>query len=156
MNFNNQHCYCIRNARFQIAYRTADRMIQSHPYSWWLCLGESAIFHTTCFALSQEPAQSAIVNAAKGLIIWAVRLRYQYISDLARWESRLRVISTYCLQCFVVRIKSEDDAERIYGSGLRKNKLSDFRDMETDLICFTGETFGNFLRKKAQKKIRWA
>lgn len=122
-----------------IAYRTADRMIQSHHIPDSL-LAESAIFHTTCFALSQEPAQSAIVDAAKraNALGCRVSLDANYASQI--WADRKQawdVISTYCSYDGLVKL-SEDDAERIYGKKVtEKQVISNFHAMGADLVCFT-------------------
>lgn len=122
-----------------IAYRTADRMIQSHHIPDSL-LAESTIFHTTCFALSQEPAQSAIVDAAKraNALGCRVSLDANYAPQI--WADRKQaweVISTYCSHDGLVKL-SEDDAERIYGRKVtEKQVISDFHAMGADLVCFT-------------------
>jgi sugar/nucleoside kinase (ribokinase family) len=122
-----------------IAYRTADRMIQSYHIPDSL-LAESAIFHTTCFALSQEPAQSAIVDAAKRAnnLGCRVSLDANYAPQIGpdrkqAWET----ISTYCSYDGLVKL-SEDDAERIYGYKVSEEQvIKDFHAMGADLVCFT-------------------
>lgn len=122
-----------------IAYRTADCMIQSHHIPDTL-LAESAIFHTTCFALSQEPAQSTIVDAAQraNTLGCRVSLDANYAPQI--WADRKRawdVISTYCSHDGLVKL-SEDDAERIYGRKVtEKQVIQDFHAMGADLVCFT-------------------
>ena len=122
-----------------IAYRTADRMIQSHHIPDSL-LAASDIFHTTCFALSQEPAQSAIVDAAKRAnnLGCRVSLDANYAPQI--WADRQQawdVISTYCSYDGLVKL-SEDDAERIYGKKVTERQvISDFHAIGADLVCFT-------------------
>lgn len=122
-----------------IAYRTADRMIQSYHIPDNL-LAESGIFHTTCFALSQEPAQSAIVNAAQraNALGCRVSLDANYAPQI--WADRKQawdVISAYCSHDGLVKL-SEDDAERIYGKKIAEQQvISDFHAMGADLVCFT-------------------
>ncbi len=139
-----------------IAYRTADRMIQSHHIPDNL-LAESAIFHTTCFALSQDPAQSAIVDAAKRAnnLGCRVSLDANYASQI--WPDRKQAwetISAYCSHKALVKL-SEDDAERIYGQKVSEEQvIQDFHAMGADLVCFTKGGDGSTISyEKGIKKI---
>jgi sugar/nucleoside kinase (ribokinase family) len=139
-----------------IAYRTADRMIQSHHIHDNL-LTESAIFHTTCFALSQEPAQSAIVDAAKraNAVGCRVSLDANYAPQI--WADRQQawdVISAYCSYDGLVKL-SEDDAERIYGKKVsEKQVIGDFHAMGADLVCLTKGGQGSIISyEKGAKQL---
>jgi len=122
-----------------IAYRTADRMIQSeHIPDDLLC--NASFFHTTCFALSQEPAQSAIVEAATraqaaGCI---VSLDANYAPSI--WPDRVQaqqVIENYCQNSAFVKL-SEDDAERIFGQAISNHEIIErFHSMGAQLVCLT-------------------
>ncbi len=122
-----------------IAYRTADRMLLPAHIGDEL-LAESAIFHTTCFALSQQPAQSTLVDAARraNALGCKVSIDCNYAPQI--WPDRQQawqIISAYCSQNALVKL-SEDDAERIYGYVVDEEKiLSDFHAMGADLICLT-------------------
>ena len=137
-----------------IAYRTADRMIQSHHIPDNL-LAESAIFHTTCFALSQEPAQSAIVDAARRAndLGCRVSLDANYAPQI--WADRKQaweVISAYCSHDGLVKL-SEDDAERIYGKKVSESQIiSDFHAMGADLVCLTKGGDGSIISYEKGKK----
>jgi fructokinase len=122
-----------------IAYRTADRMIEpSHiPDS---LLADTTFFHTTCFALSQEPAQSVIVEAAQrahaaGCI---VSLDANYAPSI--WPHRaqaLQIVSDYCANDAFIKL-SEDDAERIFNEQLPKEAIIDyFHAAGAQLVCLT-------------------
>lgn len=122
-----------------IAYRTADRMIKSEHISDEL-LQNASFFHTTCFALSQDPAQSAIVEAASraqaaGCI---VSLDANYAPSI--WPDRTQaqqVIADYCKNGAFVKL-SEDDAERIFGEQLSNSAIiATFHDMGAQLVCLT-------------------
>ncbi|MEA5460694.1 sugar kinase [Arcicella sp. LKC2W] len=139
-----------------IAYRTADRMIQPHHIPDNL-LAESAIFHTTCFALSQDPAQSAIVDAAKraNALGCRVSLDANYAPQI--WPDRKQAwetISAYCSHNALVKL-SEDDAERIYGHKVSEEQvIKDFHAMGADLVCFTKGGDGSTISyEKGTKKI---
>ncbi len=139
-----------------IAYRTADRMIQSSHIPDNL-LTESTIFHTTCFALSQEPAQSAIVDAAKRAnnLGCRVSLDANYATQI--WADRKQAwetISAYCSHDGLVKL-SEDDAERIYGYKVSEEQvIKDFHAMGADLVCFTKGGEGSTISyEKGSKQI---
>ncbi|AEI47689.1 carbohydrate kinase family protein [Runella slithyformis] len=122
-----------------IAYRTADRMIQS-AYIPDDLLRNASFFHTTCFALSQEPAQSAIVEAATraraaGCI---VSLDANYAPSI--WPDRAQaqqVIEQYCQNGTFIKL-SEDDAERIFGQTISNGEIIErFHAMGAQLVCLT-------------------
>jgi sugar/nucleoside kinase (ribokinase family) len=138
-----------------IAYRTADRMIQSHHIPDDL-LANAAIFHTTCFALSQEPAQSAIVDAAKRAneLGCRVSLDANYAPQI--WQDRQQAwetISAYCSNHALVKL-SEDDAERIYGQKVSEEQvIKDFHGMGADLVCFTKGGDGSTISYEKGSKV---
>lgn len=139
-----------------IAYRTADRMIQSHHIPDSLLM-ESSIFHTTCFALSQEPAQSAIVDAAKRANNLGCRVSLDANYAIQIWPDRKQAwetISAYCSHNGLVKL-SEDDAERIYGyKVLEEQVIKDFHAMGADLVCFTKGADGSTISyEKGSKRI---
>ncbi|MDI9865137.1 sugar kinase [Flectobacillus sp. DC10W] len=139
-----------------IAYRTADRMLQPQHISDKL-LSESAIFHTTCFALSQEPAQSTIVDAAKRANALGCRVSIDCNYAPQIWPDReqaWKVISAYCGQDGLVKL-SEDDAERLYGKKVTEEQiLEDFHAMGADLICLTKGGDGSVISyNKGKDKI---
>ena len=139
-----------------IAYRTADRMLQPQHIPDEL-LAESAVFHTTCFALSQEPAQSTIVDAAKRANALGCRVSIDCNYAPQIWPDReqaWKVISAYCGQDGLVKL-SEDDAERLYGKRVTEEQiLADFHAMGADLICLTKGGDGSVISyNKGKEKI---
>lgn len=122
-----------------VAYRTADRMLLPEHFPDSL-LADSSIFHTTCFALSQEPAQSSIVLAAQR----ASQLGCQASIDCnyapTIWPNRKQawqVIGKYCSAGAFVKL-SEDDAERLYSYKVENEQiLHDFHEMGATLVCLT-------------------
>lgn len=122
-----------------IAYRTADRMLKPKHISDEI-LAQSAIFHTTCFALSQDPAQTTIVDAARRANALGCRVSIDANYAQQIWGDRQnawQVISEYCSHNALVKL-SEDDAERIYGHSVTQEQiLEDFHGMGSDLICLT-------------------
>lgn len=122
-----------------IAYRTADCMIRPKHISDEL-LQNASFFHTTCFALSQEPAQSAIVEAAARAqtVGCIVSLDANYAPSI--WPDRLQalqVIRNYCQNGAFIKL-SEDDAERIFGKVQTNDAvIAQFHEMGAQLVCLT-------------------
>lgn len=121
-----------------IAYRAADSQLRAVHFSDEL-LAETAIFHTTCFALSREPARSGIMDAAqrarkKGAI---VSLDANYAPSIwpDRHEAR-REVARY-VQGGLVKL-SDDDAHRLFGRDVSLDDvLAYFHEQSVQLICFT-------------------
>ncbi|GAB3521263.1 carbohydrate kinase family protein [Emticicia fontis] len=130
-----------------IAYREADRMIQSAHISDDL-LKNVSVFHTTCFALSRNPAQESIVEAAGR----AARLKCQLSIDLNYapqiWTDRTNaheVVKAYVSNGAFVKM-SEDDAERFYGKPIEPDQtIADFHRWGAKLICFTLGSKGSII-----------
>jgi len=137
-----------------IAYREADRMIQSAHISDEL-LSQSAIYHTTCFALSKSPAQESIVEAAGR----AAKLGCQLSIDLNYapqiWPDRNNahaVVRAYVANGAFVKL-SEDDAERFYGTPVEADKaIADFHAWGAKLICFTLGAKGSIISTDGGKE----
>lgn len=130
-----------------IAYREADRMIQSVHIVDDL-LQHVSVFHTTCFALSRNPAQESIVEAAGR----ANRLKCQLSIDLNYapqiWPDRANaheIVKAYIANGAFVKM-SEDDAERFYGKPVEPDQaIADFHAWGAKLICFTLGSKGSII-----------
>lgn len=122
-----------------IAYRCADKMILPEHISDEL-LSQSAIFHTTCFALSQNPAQKTIVDAAERATKQGCKLSIDLNYAPAIWSDReeaFQIIETY-LRHGVLAKMSEDDAERLYGRVIEpEDVIIDLHRMGASVVCFT-------------------
>jgi sugar/nucleoside kinase (ribokinase family) len=122
-----------------IAYRTADRMIRPKHISDEL-LSQSAIFHTTCFALSQNPAQQTIVEAAKRASNLGCQLSIDLNYSPKIWsdtEEAWKIIEAYIRHGALTKI-SEDDAERLYGRIVEpKEAIADLHRMGASVVCYT-------------------
>ena len=122
-----------------IAYRHADCLIVPALIPDEL-LQNTAFFHTTCFALSLEPARTTILEAAKraqsaGCV---VSLDANYAPAI--WPNRAeaeRVVGAYCAFGGFVKL-SDDDAERIFGK-IQPNALiiKTLHQMGAQLVCLT-------------------
>jgi sugar/nucleoside kinase (ribokinase family) len=137
-----------------IAYRTADRMLKPAHISDEI-LGQSSIFHTTCFALSQDPAQTTIVDAARRANALGCRVSIDANYAQQIWPDRQnawKVISEYCSHNALVKL-SEDDAERIYGHSVTQEQiLADFHEIGSDLICLTLGAKGSIISYEGGSK----
>nr|WP_027303196.1 sugar kinase [Rudanella lutea] len=122
-----------------IAYRQADRQLMPYHLPDTL-LTQARLFHTTCFALSQEPAQSTLVDAAAraGRVGCQVSIDCNYAPSI--WPDReqaWQVIKAYCSAGALVKL-SEDDAARLYGQPAGTDQIiADFHEMGATLVCLT-------------------
>lgn len=122
-----------------IAYRTADCQIKPDQLPDSL-LAQASIFHTTCFALSRQPAQSTIVEAAQRAKAAGCQISIDANYAPSIWPNRdeaWRVLTAYCSGGALIKL-SEDDATRLYGNSQPMEAiLSDFHRMGASLVCFT-------------------
>jgi len=122
-----------------IAYRQADRQIMPYHVPDTL-LSQARIFHTTCFALSQEPAQSTIVDAAQraSRVGCQVSIDCNYAPSI--WPDRdqaWQALKAYCSVGALVKL-SEDDAARLYGEPQATHQIiADFHALGATLVCLT-------------------
>ncbi len=122
-----------------IAYREADRMIRPEHIPDSL-LAQASIFHTTCFALSRQPAQDAIVEAAQRACKAGCQVSIDANYAPTIWPDRegaKRILKSYCSANALVKL-SEDDAARLYGSPQPPERIiGDFHEMGAALVCLT-------------------
>jgi fructokinase len=133
-----------------IPYRDADFQIDESQITTEL-LESAKIFHTTCFALSKNPAQTTLVESAKK----AKKLGLQTSIDLnfseRIWHNRAEaknVISGYFSTNPLVKL-SEDDCYRFFGDHKTEAFIFDyFHDLGASTICFTKGKDGVVLSNK--------
>ncbi|GAB3893101.1 carbohydrate kinase family protein [Spirosoma agri] len=122
-----------------VAYRHADCQIKPSQIPDSL-LAQAQLFHTTCFALSRQPAQAVIVDAAKRAQAAGCQVTIDANYAPSIWPDReqaWQVLADYCSAGALVKL-SEDDAERLYGKKQPTERiLSDFHTMGASMICFT-------------------
>ena len=122
-----------------VAYRTADCQIKPDQLPDSL-LAQAHLFHTTCFALSRQPAQDTLVDAARRAqaVGCQVSIDANYAPSI--WPDRQqawRVLTDYCSAGALVKI-SADDAERLYGQAQTPERiLGDLHQMGASVICLT-------------------
>ncbi|GAB3553814.1 carbohydrate kinase family protein [Spirosoma fluminis] len=122
-----------------VAYRHADAQLRAEQLPDTL-LQQAHIFHTTCFALSRQPAQSVIVDAAHRARLAGCQISIDANYAPTIWPDRERawaVLRDYCSAGALVKV-SEDDTERLYGEAQSPERVfSDFHQMGALLVCLT-------------------
>lgn len=122
-----------------IPYRGADKEIYPGQITKGL-LSQSKIYHTTCFALSLEPARETILSGAERAKALGVQLSIDINYSEKIWPDRkeaLACIKRYCRGGALVKI-SQDDVDRLLGPGLSHDEILDFfHGIGAKIICFT-------------------
>ena len=122
------------------AYRGADCEIDEDQMPDEV-LKNSRIFHTTCFALSLDPAQRNIMAAAERAYIHGAQLSIDANYAQKIWkdtEEAREIVARFCSLGALVKI-SEVDWERLYGSKLidYKKAAQHFLALGAREICVT-------------------
>jgi sugar/nucleoside kinase (ribokinase family) len=105
------------------AYRGADKEITITQLPDEV-LKNTRIFHTTCFALSLDPAQSTIMAAAEKAYQLGCQLSIDANYAQKIWQDRTQaqaIVAQYCRMGALVKV-SEVDWERLYGE-----KMTDYK-----------------------------
>jgi fructokinase len=122
-----------------VAYRHADSLITPDQLPDSL-LAQAQLFHTTCFALSRQPAQDTIIDGARRARAAGCQVTIDANYAPTIWPDRdqaWRVLTDYFAAGALVKV-SEDDVERLYGARQTPEKvLEDFHRMGASIICFT-------------------
>lgn len=122
-----------------IPYRAADCCIYEEQISTEI-LSNTKIFHTTCFALSKNPAQKTILKKAQEANDAGCKLSIDlnYASKLWKSEKKaFKVIKEYCQYNPLIKI-SEDDMLRLFKKALPHEEIfSFFHELGVDIVCLT-------------------
>ena len=139
-----------------IPFRNADSHILEDQISKEL-LSETNLFHTTCFALSKNPAQSTILNKAEEAFNLGCKLSIDVNYAKKLWDSQkeaLKVIKSYCKFNPLVKI-SEDDMHRLFEKKLPHEEIFDFfHSNDVDTVCLTLGSNGVKLSEKGKGIIQ--
>lgn len=138
-----------------IPFRGADTLIMPEQLPDEL-LEKSTIFHTTCFALSEQPARDTIMERA----LRAHQLGCQLSIDINYSEkiwpdivAARKTIESYCHLEPLVKI-SQDDVDRLLGKGLSHDEVFDhLHALGAKLVCFTLGKNGAKLSEKGKTPI---
>jgi fructokinase len=138
-----------------IPYRDADFKIYKKQLPREV-IGNARIFHTTCFALSRNPAQQTILKKAEDAFNQGCKLSIDVNYSNKIWDSReeaFKVIKAYCKFNPLVKI-SGDDMFRLFEKHLPHEEIFNFFHLEgADTVCLTLGGEGVKLSQKAKKVI---
>ena len=138
-----------------IPFREADSFITEDQISKNV-LQQSNIFHTTCFALSKEPAQSTILKKAEEAFNLGCKLSIDLNYTKKLWDTQeeaIRVIKTYCRFNPLIKI-SEDDMFRLFEKELTHQEIFEFfHNLGVDTVCLTLGENGVKLSQLEKKTI---
>ncbi len=139
-----------------ISYREADCCIYEEQISEQI-LTNTRIFHTTCFALSKNPAQETILKKAQEAYNLGCQLSIDVNYAKKLWSSQeeaFQIIKTYCSFNPLIKI-SEDDMLRLFEKELPHSAIFDFFHNEgVDIVCLTLGSKGVKLSQKGKGIIQ--
>lgn len=139
-----------------IAYRDADRYISGEAITDNL-LRNTRVFHTTCFGLSQKPAQETIMDAARRASELGCDLSIDLNYAPQIWPERqeaIDLIHQYCNLKPLIKV-SLDDFERLLDKtdATREEILNYFIVAGAKLVCLTLGNEGSILKQPNQHSI---
>jgi fructokinase len=138
-----------------IPYREAD----SHIFVNQLpdeVLANAKIFHTTCFALSRNPARQTILNRAKKAKSLGLQLSIDINFSVRIWPDReeaKKVLAEYCSFNPLIKL-SLDDCSRLFEEAKSEEFIFDyFHKLGASRICLTKGKKGVILSDLTEGKI---
>lgn len=138
-----------------IPFRQADQHISESQISTEM-LSKTKIFHTTCFALSKNPAQTTILKKAEEAFKQGCTLSVDLNYSKKLWDSQeeaLKVIKAYCKFNPLIKI-SEDDMLRLFEKELQHDEIFNFFHNEgVETVCLTLGSKGVKLSQKNKALI---
>lgn len=139
-----------------IPFREADYRITESQINEEI-LESTTIFHTTCFALSKDPAQTTILKKAEKAYELGCTLSIDVNYAKKLWENKaaaLKVIKAYCKFNPLVKI-SEDDMLRLFEQKLSHREIFNFFHEEgVETVCLTLGSRGVKLSQKGKEVIQ--
>ncbi|TVP49433.1 MAG: carbohydrate kinase family protein [Mongoliibacter sp.] len=130
-----------------IAYREADHYIFLEDIENET-LERARLFHTTCFALSKQPAQHAIMDGARRAADLGVQLSIDLNYAPSIWPDHIEamhVIQNYCNLSPFVKV-SKDDCERIFQKEIEyEEACKTFLKWGAKIVCLTMGKQGSML-----------
>ena len=122
-----------------IPYRQADCEIYESQLPDEV-ISDSKIFHTTCFALSKNPARETILNRAEKAKEFGLKLSIDINFSERIWPDReeaKRVLKEYLINDPLVKL-SEDDCYRLFAEVKSEDYIFDyFHSLGASTICLT-------------------
>jgi sugar/nucleoside kinase (ribokinase family) len=131
------------------AYRLADRMITEEQFPEDYLPG-CRVFHTTAFALSQDPAQTAIMNAAHRAASNGARVSVDFNYAEKIWPNRreaIRLLKQYLAPAGSMAKFSDVDYARLFGEEVVDplDAAQRIRDHGADMVCLTMGEGGSYV-----------
>ncbi|MFY9243395.1 MAG: carbohydrate kinase [Polaribacter sp.] len=137
-------------------YRNADYHISEDQITTEM-LSQTKIFHTTCFALSKNPAQTTILKKAEEAHKKGCKLSIDVNYAKELWETKeqaLQVIKNYCQFNPLIKI-SEDDMLRLFEKQLPHKEIFEFfHNLGVETVCLTLGSEGVKLSQKGKDIIQ--
>ncbi|WP_411766755.1 carbohydrate kinase family protein [Winogradskyella sp. A3E31] len=122
-----------------IAFREADTKIFESQIPVEV-LSQTKIFHTTCFALSRQPARDTIIKKAEEAFKLGCKLSIDLNYSKKLWHSKeeaIEVIRSYCRFNPLIKI-SEDDMSRLFEKSLPHSEIFEFfHHQGVETVCLT-------------------
>lgn len=123
-------------------------------------LADTAIYHTTCHALSLEPARTTIMEAAHQAAKLGCQLSIDVNYAFKLWKNRRqaqKIIKEYCSLGAIIKC-SEVDWERIYETPLTNPEegAKHFISLGASEVCMTMGTDGSFGMRASGQSYRLA
>jgi fructokinase len=122
-----------------VAYRQADCQIQEHQLPDEI-IAQAKIFHTTCFALSKNPARQTILNRALKAKELGLKLSIDINFSERIWPNReeaIQVLKEYLANDPLVKL-SEDDCFRLFAETKSEDFIFQFfHSLGAKTICLT-------------------
>ncbi|WP_418264759.1 carbohydrate kinase family protein [Flavobacterium faecale] len=139
-----------------IPFREADCCLDEEQITDEI-LSKTKIFHTTCFALSKNPAQKTILKKAEAAYNLGCQLSIDVNYAKKLWKSQkkaFKVIKAYCQFNPLIKI-SEDDMLRLFEKELPHDDIFQFfHDQGVDTVCLTLGSKGVKLSQKGKEVIQ--
>lgn len=138
-----------------IPFRMADSHITEDLLSSEI-LSQTKIYHTTCFALSKNPARTTILNKAAEAYSIGCKLSIDVNYAKKLWSSKkkaIKTITTYCKFNPLVKVSS-DDMFRLFKKQMPHQEIFDFfHSKGVDIVCLTLGSKGVKLSQKNKEII---
>jgi fructokinase len=138
-----------------VPFRGADFQIEESQIAKRTLLN-SKVFHTTCFALSREPARTTILKKAEEAFEAGCQMSIDVNYARKLWDSRevaLKAIKSYCRFDPLVKI-SEDDVNRLFKRSVSHQKVFDFfAQAGVSTVCLTLGSRGVKLAVRGKEEI---
>lgn len=103
-------------------------------------LTQTKLFHTSCFALSKEPARQTILSKAKLAKVAGCQLSIDINYSKQIWpetEDAVEAISKYCSLNPLVKV-SQDDINHLFGKGMSHDEIfANLHSLGASLVCLT-------------------